>query len=53
LSEAGLERVISDAFDGVPIDWFGEKIVHYSQWTYEELEQALADNREDVRALYF
>lgn len=52
LSEAGLERVVSDAFDGVSLDWFGEKIVHYSQWTYEELEQALTENREDVRALY-
>lgn len=52
LSEAGLERVISDAFSGVSLDWFGEKIIHYSQWTYEELEEVLADNRADVRSLY-
>jgi len=53
LSEAGLERVIDDAFTGVPLDWFGEKIIHYSQWTYEELEEVLQYNREDARSLYF
>lgn len=53
LSEAGLEKVINDAFDGISLDWFGKKIVHYSQWTYEELEEVLAYNREEVKALYF
>lgn len=53
LAEAGLERVVEDAFNGVPLDWFGEKIVHYTQWTYEELEEVLAYNRADVRSLYF
>lgn len=52
LSEAGLERVVNDAFNGVSLDWFGEKIVHYSKWTYEELEEVLAYNRAEVRALY-
>lgn len=52
LSESGLERVINDAFSGVSIDWFGEKIVHYSQWTYEELEGVLTYNREEVKLLY-
>ncbi len=52
LSEAGLERVVTDAFNGVPLDWFGEKIVHYSKWTYEELEEVLEYNRAEVRALY-
>lgn len=51
-AEAGWERVLSDAFEGLSLDWFGEKIVHYSQWTYEELEEVLAYNREEVRALY-
>lgn len=53
LSETGLERVINDAFNGIPLDWFGEKIVHYSRWTYEELEEVLQYNREDARSLYF
>ena len=53
LSETGLEQLINNAFDGVPLDWFGEKIVHYSKWTYEELEEVLVYNREDARSLYF
>jgi hypothetical protein len=52
LAEAGLERVVEDAFNGVPLDWFGEKIVHYSKWTYKELEEVLVYNREDARSLY-
>ncbi|MBN3943002.1 MAG: hypothetical protein HWQ40_24900 [Nostoc sp. NMS9] len=52
LSEAGLERVVNDAFNGVSLDWFGEKIVHYSKWTFEELEQVLQYNREEVQILY-
>nr|ABO47829.1 hypothetical protein [Johanseniella A1345] len=52
LSERGLENLISDAFSGQPLDWFAEKIVHYSQWTFEEREEVLAELREDVRALY-
>ena len=51
-AEAGWERVLSDAFEGSDLSWFGEKIIHYSQWTYEELEEVLAYNREDVKALY-
>lgn len=52
LAEAGLERVISDAFDGVSLDWFGEKIVHYTKWTYDELMEVLQYNREDANSLY-
>ncbi len=51
-AEVGVERVIEDAFAGRSIDLILEKIVHYSKWTYEELEQVLAENREDVRSLY-
>ena len=51
-AEAGWERVLTDAFDGQSLDWFGEKIVHYSKWTYEQLEEVLAYNREEVRVLY-
>jgi hypothetical protein len=51
-AEIGLEKVIDDIFAGRSIDFVLEKIVHYSQWTYEEFEQALAEGRADVRALY-
>lgn len=51
-AEVGIERVIEDVFAGRSIDFILEKIVHYSKWTYEELEQVLTENREDVRSLY-
>lgn len=51
-AEVGVERTIEDVFAGRSIDFILEKIVHYSKWTYEELEQVLAENREDARALY-
>ena len=52
LSEKGLENLIGDAFANAPLDWFFEKVVHYSKWTYEEFEEILAYNREEVRKLY-
>ncbi|MEA5521379.1 hypothetical protein [Limnoraphis robusta] len=51
-AEAGIERVVENAFDGVSLDWFTEKIIHYSQWTYEDLMEALSYNRDDLRELY-
>lgn len=51
-AETGIERTIEDVFAGRSIDFILEKIVHYSRWTNEQLEQVLADNREDVRSLY-
>jgi hypothetical protein len=51
--EVGLERVIEDVFAGRSVEFLLEKIVHYSLWTYEELEQVLAENRADARSLNF
>jgi hypothetical protein len=51
-AEVGIERVIEDVFAGRSIEFLLDKIVHYSKWTNQEMEVALADNREDVRALY-
>ena len=51
-SERGLEQLIDDAFKGKSLDWFAEKVVHYSKWTYEEFAEVLAYNREEVRRLY-
>jgi hypothetical protein len=51
-AESGLEKVIEDVFAGRYIEFLLEKITHYSQWTYEDLEQVLAENRTDVKALY-
>lgn len=51
-AETGLERILDDAFAGRSIEFILEKIVHYSQWTYEDFQKALEENREEVRALY-
>jgi hypothetical protein len=51
-AETGLEKILEDAFAGKSINFLLEKIVHYSQWTYEELEEVLKYNREEVIALY-
>jgi len=51
-AEVGLERTIEDAFAGRSIEFLLEKIVHYSKWTHEELEEVLAYNRSEVRGLY-
>lgn len=51
-AEVGVEKVLEEAFAGRSIDFILDKIVHYSKWTYEELEEVLAYNREEVRALY-
>jgi hypothetical protein len=52
-AEVGIERTVEDVFAGRSIDFLLEKIVHYTKWTYEELEEVLAYNRADVRSLYF
>ncbi len=51
-AETGVERILEDAFAGRSIEFLLEKIVHYSQWTYEQLEEVLAYNREEVCGLY-
>jgi len=51
-AETGLESILENAFAGRSIEFLLEKIVHYSKWTYEELEEVLQYNREEVRALY-
>lgn len=51
-AETGLERILEDAFAGRSIEFLLEKIVHYSKWTYEELEEVLQYNREEVMLLY-
>ena len=51
-SESGLERAIYDAFEGNSLDWFAEKIVHYSNWSYEDLEEVLEYNRQEVKRLH-
>ena len=51
-AETGIEKILEDAFAGRSIDFILEKIVHYSKWTYEELEEVLIYNRQELQALY-
>lgn len=46
------QLIIENAFAGRSIEFILEKIVHYSKWTYEELEEVLQYNREEARALH-
>ena len=50
--EVGLERILDDVFAGRSIEFLLEKIVHYTRWTYEEFQEVLRYNREEVRTLY-
>lgn len=40
-AETGVECIVDDAFAGRSIEFILKKIVHYSKWTYEELEEVL------------
>lgn len=51
--ETGVDNMLDLAFSGKSIEFILEKIVHYTKWTYEELEEVLAYNRNDARSLYF
>lgn len=51
-AETGIEKILEDVFAGRAIEFLLEKIVHYSRWTYSELEEVLHYNREEVQALY-
>lgn len=51
-AEVGLERAISDLFSGHSTEYLLQKIVHYSEWTYEQLQEVLEYNRQEVRNLY-
>ena len=51
-AETGLEKILDDTFAGRSIEFLLDKIVHYSKWTYEELEEVLKYNRTEVASLY-
>jgi hypothetical protein len=52
-AEIGLEKVVEDAFAGRSVEFLIDKLVHYSQWTYEESEEVFAYNRAEARSLHF
>jgi hypothetical protein len=52
LAETGLDKLLNDAFNGHNTDYLLQRIVHYSQWTTEELEEVLQYNRSEVKSLF-
>ena len=51
-AETGLDKILDLAFEGKSLEFLLEKIIHYTKWTQEELEEVLLYNREEVNALY-
>ena len=51
MMEFGLEQTIDLAFRNKSLDPILSKIVHFTQWTHEELMEVLAYNREEVANL--
>lgn len=48
LAETGLEQTLDLLFAGKSVQFILDKIVHYTQWTNDDLQQALMSNWEDV-----
>ena len=46
-AESGLDKILDDLFAGRSVEFLLEKIVHYTQWTNEDLQKALVANYED------
>lgn len=51
-AEEGLQSVVDRLFKNQDVEDIKSRIVHYSQWTYEELEEVLAYNRSELKSLY-
>lgn len=48
LAETGLEQTLDLLFSGKSVQFILDKIVHYTKWTNDDLQQALMSNWEDV-----
>lgn len=50
-AETGLEQTLDLLFTGKSVQFVLDKIVHYTKWTNEDLQQALMCNWEDVAVI--
>jgi len=50
-AETGLDDILDRLFDGNSLEFLAEKIVHYSQWTNEDLQMALLANYDDWKLI--
>jgi len=49
--ETGLERILDDLFSNRSLSYLDEKIKYFERWTNEDLQEALAYNREDWKII--
>lgn len=50
-AETGLDVIVDKLFDNDSVDFLLEKIVHYTKWTNEDLQEALEANYDDWRVI--
>lgn len=50
-AETGLDDILEKVFTRQSLDFLLEKIVHYSKWTVEDLQEALDANNDDWRVI--
>lgn len=50
-AETGLDHALDLLFAGKSVQFVLDKIVHYTKWTNEDLQQALMSNWEDLREI--
>lgn len=49
--EAGCQKYLESLFAGESVEYFNDKIAHYQEWSYDELEEVLWYNREELASL--
>lgn len=50
--ETGVEKALHDLFAGNQTDYILARIIHYSEWSYEDYMEALQYNWDDAKELY-
>lgn len=50
-AETGLDVIVDKLFDNDSVDFLLEKIVHYTKWTNDDLQEALEANYDDWRVI--
>jgi hypothetical protein len=51
LAETGVDEIVDKLFSNKSVDFLLEKIVHYTKWTNEDLQEALEANYDDWRVI--
>lgn len=51
LAETGVDEIVDKLFSDKSVDFLLEKIVHYTKWTNEDLQEALNANYDDWKVI--